>query len=101
MGNKVCCCCANLRKWFHEDRVPIDIYDTVECAGTIISRDTVNLWYWVIFRVIAGLYVTFIFCWSQYRFISTGNAAIWWVYIRKQMVKQVLEIYQHIQQLIN
>ena len=75
------CTCQNCEKWIH-DKVPVDILDTVECAGTMISgpHQTVNV-YFVTYRVIAALYITFVNVWALYRYFSVGYIRYFFIYL--------------------
>ena len=70
----VCCSCNDKRS------VLFDIYDTIECSGTIMSHQTINKYY-LSFRLFVAIYISFITVWS---FIINGakkDILIWFVKI--------------------
>lgn len=63
-----------------DDAAPVSINNTVECAGTVIGNNTVNIYY-LIMRILFGIGITSILFWSLIRWTMQGKLGIWPFYI--------------------
>lgn len=73
--------CTRIETFVHATD-PVDVFDTVECAGTMVSGShrTINI-YFLIYRVFASCYVTFICLWILYNYVSDDFLGYMFIYL--------------------